>query len=106
MGYALEQKGRLIQAGSCSLLNAETRYAVVELEATAVAWAIKACCHYLLGCPSFIVKTDHQPLVGLFSKDMVAIDNPHLVQDTGICAQLCVYRLSMSLARTTPLLML
>jgi hypothetical protein len=80
MGYALEQEGRLIQAGSRSLLDAETRYAVVKLEATAVAWAIKACRHYLLGCPNFVVKTDHRPLVGLFVKDMVAIDNPRLVQ--------------------------
>jgi hypothetical protein len=70
----------LIQAGSRSLLDAETRYAVVELEATAVAWAIKACRHYLVGCPSFVVKTDHRPLVGLFAKDMVAIDNPRLVR--------------------------
>ena len=78
MGYALEQEGRLIQAGSRSLLDAETRYAVVELEATAVAWSIKACRHYLLGCPSFVVKTDHRPLVGLFNKDLIAIDNPRL----------------------------
>jgi hypothetical protein len=48
MGYALEQEKRLIQAGSRSLLNAETRYAVVKVEATVVAWAIKACHHYLL----------------------------------------------------------
>jgi hypothetical protein len=80
LGYALVQEGRLIQAGSRSLLDAETRYAVVELEATAVAWAIKACRHYLVGCPSFVVKTDHRPLVGLFTKDMVAIDNPRLVR--------------------------
>jgi transposase InsO family protein len=80
LGYALVQEGRLIQAGSRSLLDAETRYAVVELEATAVAWAIKACRHYLIGCPSFVVKTDHRPLVGLFVKDMVAIDNPRLVR--------------------------
>jgi transposase InsO family protein len=80
LGYALIQEGRLIQAGSRSLLDAESRYAVVELEATAVAWAIKACRHYLVGCPSFVVKTDHRPLVGLFTKDMVAIDNPRLVR--------------------------
>jgi hypothetical protein len=28
----------------------------------------------------FVVKTDHRPLVGLFTKDMVAIDNPRLVR--------------------------
>jgi len=78
MGYALVQEGRLIQAGSRSLIDAETRYAVVELEATAVAWSIKACRHYLLGCPHFIVKTDHRPLVGLFAKDLSTIDNSRL----------------------------
>jgi hypothetical protein len=104
MGYALEQEGRLIQAGSHSLLGAETRYAVVELEAMAVAWAIKACCHYLLGCPNFVVKTNHWPLVGLFAKDMVAIDNPRLVGYRNLCLALCL-RLSTSPARTLPLLM-
>jgi hypothetical protein len=59
MGYALEQEGRLIQASSHSLLDAETCHAVVKLEATEVACVIKACCHYLLGCPNFVVKTNH-----------------------------------------------
>jgi hypothetical protein len=53
-----------------------------------VAWAIKACCHYLLGCPNFVVKTDHWPLVGLYIKDMVAIDNPHLVGYGNLCLAL------------------
>jgi hypothetical protein len=104
MGYALEQEGRLIQAGSCSLLDAETRYAVVELEATAVAWAIKACRHYLLGCPNFVVKTDHRPLVGLLSKTWSPSTTLVLFGYGNLCLALCL-RLSTSPARTTPLLM-
>jgi hypothetical protein len=68
LGFALMQDGFLIQAGSRSLIDAETRYAVVELEATAVAWAVKQCRHYLLGCRNFKVWTDHRPLVGIFQK--------------------------------------
>jgi hypothetical protein len=78
MGYVLLQDNYLIQAGSRSLSNAEIRYAVIELEATAVAWAVKQCCHYLLGCPSFLMQTDHLPLVGIFKKELASIDNVRL----------------------------
>jgi hypothetical protein len=78
LGFALLQDGFLIQAGSRSLIDAETRYAVVELEATAVAWAIKQCRHYLLGCRNFKVWTDHRPLVGIFKKDMASVDSRRL----------------------------
>jgi transposase InsO family protein len=78
LGFALMQDGFLIQAGSRSLIDAETRYAVVELEATAVAWAIKQCRHYLLGCRNFKVWTDHRPLVGIFKKDMASVDSRRL----------------------------
>jgi hypothetical protein len=104
LGYALVQEGRLIQAGSRSLLDAESRYAVVELEATAVAWAIKACRHYLVGCPSFVVKTDHRPaLVGLFTK----IWSPSTILVSSGYGSLCLAmfsRSSTSPAKTTPLL--
>jgi hypothetical protein len=78
LGFALMQDGFLIQAGSRSLIDAETRYAVVELEATAVAWAVKQCRHYLLGCRNFKVWTDHRPLVGIFKKDMSSVDSRRL----------------------------
>jgi hypothetical protein len=78
LGFALMQDGFLIQAGSRSLIDAETRYAVVELEATAVAWAVKQCRHYLLGCRNFKVWTDHRPLVGIFKKDMASVDSRRL----------------------------
>jgi DNA-binding protein Fis len=80
LGFVLMQEGRVIQAGSRSLIDAETRYAVIELEATAIAWAVNNCRHYLIGCPTFTVYTDHRPLVGIFEKDMTDIDNPRLVR--------------------------
>jgi hypothetical protein len=50
----------------------------IELEATAESWAIKQCCHYLLGCPSFHVQTNQHLLVGIFNKELAIIDNHHL----------------------------
>jgi hypothetical protein len=72
------QDNHLIQAGSRSLNDAETRYAVIELKATAVAWAIKQCRHYLLECPSSLVQTDLRPLVSIFKKELASIDNVRL----------------------------
>jgi hypothetical protein len=88
LGFALMQDGFLIQAGSRSLIDAETRYAVVELEATAVAWAVKQCRHYLLGCRSFKVWTDHRPLVGVFKKDMASVDSRRLNRIQGVASGL------------------
>jgi len=80
LGYALMQGEKLIQCGSRSLSPAEARYAVIELECCAVAWAIDACRHYLLGCPIFDVITDHRPLVGVFAKPLSALDNPRILR--------------------------
>ena len=50
LGFLLMQKSqqnesewKLVQAGSRFLTDAETRYAVIELECLAVTWAIKKC---------------------------------------------------------------
>ena len=71
LGYALfQEEGNekfLIQCGSCSLSDVEKRYAPIELEAMAVAWAIKKCYLYLLGS-EFTVITDHTPLKSIFEK--------------------------------------
>ena len=65
-GYALLQKHgddwRLVAAGSRYLRDAETRYAMVELEALAIHYGIKQCHLHLSGLPEFLVITDHQPL--------------------------------------------
>jgi len=82
LGYALVQKEedrlRLIICGSCSLTDAQTRYATVELECLAIQWAVKKCNYYLRGLPHFDVYTDHRPLEGLFRKDLHDLDNPRL----------------------------
>jgi hypothetical protein len=74
LGFALIQYGktgelRLIQCGSRSLTDTETRYATIELECLAIMWAIQKCRLYLLGTPKpFHVVTDHKPLIGILQK--------------------------------------
>jgi len=83
LGYALFQKAkdgslRLITCGSRFLADAETRYAVCELEATAIHWAIQKCNIYLAG-HEFEVLTDHRPLLSIFNgQDLDAINNTRL----------------------------
>jgi hypothetical protein len=103
MGYTLEQEGRLIQAGSRSLIDAETRHAVVDLEATAVAWAIKACRHYLLRCPTLLSR----PTIGPSWVSSPKIWSPSTILISSGYGNLCLATsspLSTSPARTTPLL--
>ena len=83
LGYALIQhdatgKLRLIQAGSRSLIPAEERYAPIEQECLGAVWAMEKCRYYLLGCPSFKLVTDHQPLKGIFAKELGEISNRRL----------------------------
>ena len=84
VGYALLQDHgaghlRLVQCGSHFLADAETRYAVIELEMLAVSWALSKCRLYLLGLPSFTIHTDHRPLVPILnSYTLDMIENPRL----------------------------
>ncbi|QQP37755.1 Uncharacterized protein FKW44_018142 [Caligus rogercresseyi] len=74
-----DDKWRLIQCGSRFLKDVETRYAMVELEALAIYWAIKKTETYLAGLPFFTVVTDHSPLISLFNKFTIdCIDNPRV----------------------------
>ncbi len=83
LGFVLQQEHhgdwKLIQAGSRFLTDAETRYAVIELELLAVAWATKKCRVFLSGLPSFTVITDHNPLVPILNNHRLdEIENPRL----------------------------
>lgn len=83
LGYALIQRDRmsnprLIQCGSCSLTTAQQNYATVELECSAIQWAINKCYFYLRGLPGFKVITDHRPLVGIFDKPLSSLANARL----------------------------
>ena len=71
---------RLIQCGSRSLIPAETRYAVTELETLAIYWAIKKCKYFLYGIDKFEILTDHQPLNGLFKKAICDIPNDRVAR--------------------------
>ena len=54
--FVLQQKNRdnwaLVQAGSRFLSDAESRYAIIELELLAVSWAITKCKLLLVGPPT------------------------------------------------------
>ena len=69
-----------MQAGSRFLTDADSRYAVIELECLAVAWAIKKCHLFLAGLGHFMVVTDHNPLFLyiLNSHRLDEIENPCL----------------------------
>ena len=84
LGFVLMQQDpstgnrHLIQCGSRSLNNPETRYAICELEALAIYYGVNKCKHYLLGMENFTVVTDHKPLKGVWKKHLPDIDNIRL----------------------------
>ena len=94
LGFLLTQTNKegntgLIQCGSRFLSRAEGNYAVVEIEAIAVQWAIIKCRHYLLGT-DFKVLTDHKPLVGVMNgRDIDSLSNARLQR---ICSKLIGYQ--------------
>ena len=69
----------VVQAGSRFLTDAESRYAVIELECLAVAWAIKKCHLFLAGLDHFTIITDHNPLIPILNSHRLdEIENPRL----------------------------
>ena len=86
IGFILLQKApgcdaewKIVQAGSRFLTDAESRYAVVEVECLAVAWAIKKCSLFLDGIDHFTVITDHNPLIPILNTHHLdEIENSHL----------------------------
>jgi hypothetical protein len=66
---------RLVTCGSRSLNPAEKSYAVVELEALAINYAVEKCRYYLLGMQKFTVWTNHRPLLGIWRKQIDEIGN-------------------------------
>ena len=81
LGYVLvqydslnSQQMKLVQCGSRSLIDAETRYSVTELELLGLVYAVKHCDHYLYHSPPFQIITDHRPLEGIFLKELHDLD--------------------------------
>ena len=60
------------------MTDTQSRYAVIELEALGIAYALKKCQFYLKGAPEFVVVSDHKPLLGIWDKDLGDITNPRL----------------------------
>ena len=71
---------QLTFAGSRFTSEAESRYSPTEGEATAVAWSLNKSRFFTLGCKKLTIATDHQPLLGLFSKQLNDISNPRLLR--------------------------
>ena len=79
LGFALIQRSQddkpmIIQCGSRSLTDTETRYATIELELLAIVWAVQKC-RVFLASRHFTLTTDHKPLIGIFKKTIDSIDN-------------------------------
>ena len=59
--------------------DAEKRYAPIEGEALAVAYALNKARHFVLGCEDLIVATDHKPLLKILDdRHLHNIKNPRL----------------------------
>ena len=84
LGFVLMQhqgnKNAVIQCKSRSLSSAEKNCSTLELELTAIVWAIKKCNFFLKGIEKFKVVTDHRPLVGIFHKTMPQIENTRITR--------------------------
>ena len=66
--------------GSRFTTPAESRYAPVEGEALAVAYALHQTRYYILGCPNLIVTTDHKPLSRILNdRSLTEITNRRLL---------------------------
>ena len=57
---------KTVQAGSRFLSSAETRYAMIELELLAVAWACQKAAAFVEGI-KFVIVVDHKPLVPIMT---------------------------------------
>ena len=61
-----DESWRIVQSGSRFLTSAESRYAMVELEMLAIAWATQKARPFLEGI-NFEILTDHKPLIPILN---------------------------------------
>ena len=86
LGFILKQqqsngKWSMIQAGSRFLSEAEKRYAMIELECLAAAWAMVKARQFLEGLPSFTLITDHKPLIPILNEHSLdKLENPRILR--------------------------
>ena len=70
---------RVTLCGSRFMKKAEARYAPIEGEALAVAWALEQTKFFTLGCDDLIVVVDHKPLTKVLGdRTLDEIPNPRL----------------------------
>ena len=70
----------MVLAGSRFTTGAESRYAPVEGEALAVAWALHKTRHFTLGNKKLTVAVDHKPLLKILGdRELADIDNPRIL---------------------------
>ena len=71
---------KLCLVGSRFTHPAESRYAPIEGEALAVAYALHQTRYYVMGCSDLIVATDHKPLLQVLNdRSLTDIDNRRLL---------------------------
>ena len=71
---------KLCLVGSRFTTPAESRYAPVEGEALAIAYALHQTRFYILGCTNLIVATDHKPLLQILNdRSLTEITNRRLL---------------------------
>ena len=74
-----EDGWRVTLCGSRFMKKAETRYAPIEGEALAVAWALEQTKFFTLGCNNLVVVVDHKPLTKVLGdRTLDEISNPRL----------------------------
>ena len=78
--------------GSCSLTSCQKNYATIELECLAIMWAVSKCSFYLKDMPNFQVITDHKPLLGVFNKPLLELENVRLQR---LCEKLIGYNFDL-----------
>jgi hypothetical protein len=86
LGFTLRQQNadgswNVVQAGSRFLSDAESRYAMIELECLAAAWAMRKCRQFLEGLPCFQLLTDHRPLIRILNDyHLDKLNNPRILR--------------------------
>jgi hypothetical protein len=86
LGFILRQQQTdgswiVVQAGSRFLSDAESRYAMIELECLAAVWDMRKCRQFLEGLPSFHLLTDHRPLIPILNDYFLdKLDNPRILR--------------------------
>ena len=84
MGFVLlqqrDRKWHIVKCSSATLMDAQRKYAVCEIEMLGIVLAVKKCAFYLSGMKHFEIVTYHRPLLGVFQKDLPEVENRRLHQ--------------------------